>query len=155
MLESIKLDEQERQALLAALDDEYKSHTTYDQVIRDLGPVRPFINIVEAEARHIAALVTLFERYSLPVPPNPWSGKVARYTSLQQACEAGVAAEIANGEMYERLLTAARRPDILTVLRNLQEASQQRHLPAFQRCAQRPAAGGGGCGARRRRGGRG
>ena len=45
-------------------------------------------------------------------------------------------------EVYERLLGATQRPDILTVLRNLQEASQQRHLVAFQRCTQRSAGGG-------------
>ena len=148
------LSETEIRALNEALDDEYRSWTTYGQVLADFGEVSPFSNIREAEARHIEALCTLFARYGLPIPENPWSGKVARYTSLQEACEAGVAAEIANGEMYERLLGATRRPDILTVLRNLQEASQQRHLAAFQRCAQRPA-GSRGCGAGRHRGGRG
>lgn len=51
--------------------------------------------------------------------------------------------------IYDRLLTVTERPDILTVLRNLQEASQQRHLPAFQRCVQ---SGGCGQGARHRHG---
>jgi hypothetical protein len=138
-------------ALNEALDDEYRAWATYDQVIADFGEVPPFNNIREAEARHIEALCTLFARYGLPVPENPWPGQVARYASLQAACEAGVAAEIANGELYERLLGATQRSDILTVLRNLQEASQQRHLSAFQRCAQRSA--GGVRGAGRHRGG--
>lgn len=140
------LTEAEIHALNEALDDEYHAWATYDQVIADFGEARPFINIRDAEARHITALCTLFVRYGLPVPENPWPGKVQRYTSLHAACEAGVAAEIANGEMYERLLGATQRPDILTVLRNLQEASQQRHLAAFQRCTQRSAGGGGGAG---------
>ena len=138
------LTEIEIQVLNEALDDEYHAWATYDQVIADFGEVRPFSNIREAEARHINALCTLFARYGLAVPENPWPGKVARYASLQAACEAGVTAEIANGEMYERLLGASLRPDIVTVLRNLQEASQQRHLAAFQRCAQRSAGGGAG-----------
>jgi hypothetical protein len=138
------LTEAEIHVLNEALDDEYFAWATYDQVIADFGEMPPFSNIREAEARHIEALCTLFVRYGLPVPENPWPGKVARYASLQAACEAGVAAEIANGEMYERLLGATQRPDILIVLRNLQEASQQRHLAAFQRCAQRSAGGGGG-----------
>ncbi len=138
------LTEAEIHVLNEALDDEYFAWATYDQVIADFGEVPPFSNIREAEARHIEALCTLFARYGLPVPENPWPGKVARYASLQAACEAGVAAEIANGEMYERLLGATQRPDILIVLRNLQEASQQRHLAAFQRCAQRSAGDGGG-----------
>jgi hypothetical protein len=62
-----------------------------------------------------------------------------------------VAAEIANGEMYERLLGATQRTDILAVLRNLQQASQQRHLPAFQRCAQRGTGGRGAAHHRRER----
>jgi hypothetical protein len=137
------LTEAEIHALNEALNDEYHAWATYDQVIADFGEARPFSNIREAEARHIKALCTLFARYGLSVPENPWPGKVARYASLQAACEAGVAAEIANGEMYERLLGATRCPDILTVLRNLQDASQQRHLAAFQRCTQRSASGGG------------
>lgn len=147
------LSESEIRALNDALDDEYHAWTTYDQVIADFGAVAPFSNIRDAEARHIEALLTLYTFYGLPVPANPWPGKTPRYASLQAACEAGVAAEIANGEMYERLFAATERPDILVVFRNLQEASQQRHLPAFQRCAQ--GGGGGGPGRGRHRGGRG
>lgn len=147
------LSETEIRALHEALDDEYRSWATYDQVITDFGEVPPFSNIREAEARHIEALCTLFTRYGLPVPPNPWPGKVARYINLQAACEASVADEIANGEMYERLLGTTQRPDILTVLRNLQEASQQRHLAAFQRCAQHAGSPmGGGAGHHRQHG---
>ena len=143
------LTETEIRALIEALDDEYRAWATYDQVIADFGEVPPFYNIRAAEARHIEALCMLFGRYGLPVPENPWPGKVARYASPQAACEAGIAAEIANGEMYERLFKTTPRQDILMVLHNLQEASQQRHLPAFQRCAQ-----GLGSGAGRHRGGR-
>ena len=139
-------------ALHEALDDEYGAWATYDQVIADYGAVRPFVNIRDAEAQHIEALATLFARHGLELPANPWPGKVERYASVQAACEAGVAAEIANGVMYERLLAVVRQPDVATVLRRLQEASQQRHLAAFRRCAAgRPA----GCGAgHRHRGGR-
>lgn len=132
----------EVRVLTEALDDEYRSWATYDQVIADFGEVRPFINVREAEARHIQALLGLFERYGVAVPTNPWPGKTERYPSLRAACEAGVAAEIANGDMYTRLLGQTQREDILRVLRNLQEASQQRHLPAFQRCAHRGERGG-------------
>jgi hypothetical protein len=42
-------------ALHEALDDEYKAWSTYDQVIHDLGPERPFINIVEREFAGVTA----------------------------------------------------------------------------------------------------
>jgi hypothetical protein len=151
----IELSEKEICVLNEALDDEYRAWATYDQVIRDFGAARPFINIRDAEARHIEALHTLFARYGQAVPENAWPGKIARYGSVQEACEAGVAAEIANGALYERLLDATERPDLLRVFLNLQEASQLQHLPAFQRCAQDAASRENRHGTRRRiRGGR-
>lgn len=146
------LTDTEIRALNEALDDEYRSFATYDQVIADFGEAPPFSNIREAERRHIEALYALFARYGLPIPENPWLEKIERYASLQEACEAGVAAEIANAEIYERLLQATERPDMLTVFSNLRDASQQRHLPAFQRCAQGAVDGRCGGGARRHRG---
>jgi hypothetical protein len=58
----------EIQALHDALDDEYKAWATYNQVIADFGEVRPFINIRDAEGRHIEALQRLFVRYALVIP---------------------------------------------------------------------------------------
>lgn len=132
-----ELKQNEIDALLEALEDEYRAWATYDQVVHDFGEVRPFINIREAEARHIEALSALFSSYGLVLPENSWPGRVTRYESLQEACEAGIAAEIENGKMYERLLKSTKKQDILGVFRNLQEASQQRHLAAFKRCAGR------------------
>ena len=145
--------EAEVQLLREALDDEYMAFSTYDQVISDFGEVPPFINIRDAEGRHIEALCGLFREYGLSIPENTWPGRVKRYPTLRAACEAAVAAEVANGEMYERLLAKTPRPDILGVLRNLQAASQRRHLPAFERCVSQTA-NAGGCGGRGRRRGR-
>lgn len=147
------LTKNEIHALSEALDDEYGAWATYDQVIADFGAAPPFSNIRDAEARHIEALHSLYRLYGLPIPANPWLGKTPRYANLQEACEAGVAAEIANGGLYDRLLAATDHPDIVAVFRNLQEASQKRHLPAFERCAQRGS--GGGLSGQRHRGGRG
>ena len=129
------LSEAEISALNAALDDEYDSWATYDRVILDFGESPPFSHIREAEARHIDALRMLFARCRLPVPENPWPGRVPRFASLTEACAAGVAAEVANVALYDRLLAATQRPDILTVFHNLRAASQERHLRAFERCA--------------------
>jgi len=135
------LSEQEVGGLLEALDDEYKAWATYDQVIADLGPVRPFISIRESEGRHIAALQGLCRRYDVPVPENHWIGKVQHYVNIHSACEAAIAAEIGNGALYERLFKSTQRTDILGVFRRLRDASEQRHMPAFQRCASRPGRG--------------
>ena len=146
------LTQAEIAALHEALDDEYKAWTTYDQVIHDLGPQRPFINIIESEARHIEALRTLFERYEVAVPGNPWPDRVPRFASAREACQAGVDAEIENAALYERLMRSTEREDILAVFENLRRASQENHLPAFRRGASRGGGGRGpgrGCGSRR------
>lgn len=101
----MELSGDEIEVLSEALDDEYKAHATYAQVMKDFAEVRPFSNIREAESRHIDALLMLYRK-------------------------------IENGERYNRLLPKTRRPDLLAVLENLQAASQQRHLPASQRCAE-------------------
>ena len=99
--------------------------------------VRPFSNIRDAEARHIAALLSLCEQHGVAPPSNPWPGRVEQYPNLREACTAAVEAEIANAALYERLLASTDRSDILTVFRNLRDASQERHLPAFRRCVER------------------
>ncbi|MDD4965622.1 ferritin-like domain-containing protein [Halothiobacillus sp.] len=137
MTDTQLLTQAERQGLADALDDEHKSHETYAQVIHDFGEVRPFINIVEAEARHIEALLALFDRYGAAPPENRWAGKAPRYDSVHAACLASVQGEIENVELYDRLLQSTQRADILNVYQSLRAASQDRHLPAFQRCAER------------------
>jgi hypothetical protein len=133
----VQLSTKEIAALHEALDDEYKAWATYDQVIDDFGPIRPFINIRDAESRHIDALLQIFNDYDLTAPSNNWVGRVPRYEDVQAACAAGVEAEIENGELYGRIIQSTAQPDILVVYSNLRDASQERHLPAFQRCVER------------------
>ncbi|MGI0480392.1 ferritin-like domain-containing protein [Geminocystis sp. CENA526] len=127
-------------ALNEAIQDEYKACETYQVVMEKFGYVRPFSNIIESEKRHIQALIRLFRKYQIPIPINTWGGKISAPKSLQEACEEGVKAEIENGEMYDRLLNLTREySDVQRVFLNLQRASQQSHLPAFMRGAQKNA----------------
>jgi hypothetical protein len=142
MITIATLDDGERRALEAALDDEYKSHATYAQVIRDFGPIRPFINIVDAEARHVAALLAIFDNHGLAAPSDRWTNSVPRFASVHAACVASIQGEIENIALYDRVLASTRRPDLLTVYEALRAASQERHLPAFRRCAERGPRGG-------------
>ncbi len=129
------LSESEAEALLMALDDEYKAWSVYDQVIADFGAVRPFTSIRKAEEAHIAALVTLFERYDLDVPANEWPGNVPTFDTVAEACAGGVQAEIDNAALYDQLFDMVDNTDIVRVFTALQRASETKHLPAFERCA--------------------
>lgn len=147
MLETVK------HVLVEAINDEYKARAIYRHVTDKFGEIRPFVNIVEAEGRHIRALLPLFEKYGIEVPEDDWASRTQAPGAILEACQMGVAAEIENGEMYERLLSLSLDyPDIHHVLTQLQRASVENHLPAFQRCVEKGGSGGQGRG-RQRRGG--
>ncbi len=125
----------EVQGLLKALNDEYHAWAVYDEVISDFGSVRPFTNVKSSETSHISALITLFKRYSLAVPTNPWLNTTLNLATVQQACALGVDAEIANVALYDNLFATTTRSDILSVYQSLRDASQNQHLTSFTRCA--------------------
>jgi hypothetical protein len=146
------LSAQTVEALLEALEDEYRARATYRKVIEAFGPAQPFVNIAEAEDRHVRSLVALLERHGVAAPPDDWPDRVTAPESVEAACAAGVEAEIENDAMYRRLLAVVTEPDARSVMENLRAASQDRHLPAFRRCLARQGDAGGR--RRRRRGGR-
>jgi hypothetical protein len=130
------LDPQEEQALLMAIDDEYKALATYLGVMEHFGQVYPFVRIANAEEQHIAALERLFARYGLAIPENAWIGSTPVFDSIADACAAGVEAEIENAALYDRLFSTVDSPDIVRVFTNLRNASELKHLPAFSSCAE-------------------
>ncbi len=130
------LDVQTRQALLAALDDEWKAYAFYAAVIDKFGQVRPFSKIILAERAHAAALLALCEKYNVAVPENRWeSAEFEVPDQLCDACELGAEAERENVAIYDEFLTFVREPDIRRVMTQLRSASLNNHLPAFERCA--------------------
>lgn len=131
------------EALRAALDDEYKARASYRAVLDAHGEVRPFVNIVESEERHIQALRRLCERHHVEIPADPWPLRVTAPASLEAACEAAIEAERENVVLYERLLKAAAgRPDVEETFHRLLSASQENHRPAFERALARERRGG-------------
>lgn len=119
-----------------ALLDEYKARATYKAIISKFGQVRPFINIVQAEDKHIALLLGLYNTYNLTQPAVP-TISTPDFPSITDACTAGVQVEIDNAQLYkeELLPQVAEFSDVATVFTQLMNASQQNHLPAFERCA--------------------
>ena len=128
-------------ALREALEDEYRARATYRQVIGKFGPVRPFVNIVEAEGRHAEALLAQFRRLGIAPEPDTWPGRVTAPATLAEACASAVQAEIENAAMYDRLLAQTTDPEVRAIMLRLREASQEHHLPAFRRCLAREGGG--------------
>jgi len=134
--------------LLEALDDERKAEATYGAVIEKSGKVRPFINIIEAERRHSAAIERQMTRLGFAIPANQWHGRAGAPATLAEACSMAIEAEIDNIALYDRLLPGIADDTVRQVLQNLQDASRDNHLPAFRRCLERENGGGGSGGAR-------
>jgi hypothetical protein len=124
------------EALNLAIEDEYKAMTTYEAIIAEFGSTRPFIMIVRAEESHISSLKVVFDKYGVEILENDWIGKITVPETLQEACAIGVTVEIENAKLYkeELLPLVAEYPDIEGVFTNLMNASEQKHLPAFQKC---------------------
>ena len=134
--------------LLTALDDEYKAEATYAAVLEKFGSdVRPFVNIIRAEQRHSDMAKAELDRLGAQYPrDNPYLGTIAAPDTLLVACETGIVAEQENIALYDRLLPTVADAQVHDVLSKLQWASQDRHLPAFQRCVDRGGTMGGGWG---------
>lgn len=124
-------------ALAITLDDEYRARATYRAVLDKFGSVPPFINIIEAEERHIMALLALHSAYGVIPPVDRWINQVAIPDTLAACCQAGIDAEISNYALYDNFLTWVQPPDIRQVFINLRDASEFNHLPAFQHCLER------------------
>ena len=115
---------------------EYAAYATYKAVIDKYGLVQPFVRILNAETRHIAALQTQMQKYGMTVPANPWTN-VEVPASLTDAALLGIEIEEDNAAMYEELLTdVASYPNLVQVFSNLQSASTDNHLPAFEAAAE-------------------
>ena len=128
------LDATEVTALNAAIREEYGALNTYQAAIAQFGNIYPFSQIARAEQQHVNVLVRLFTRYGLEVPANPGLASTPTWGVVADACQTGVAAEIADAALYDELKPKVDNADILRVFANLQAASLNNHLPAFEAC---------------------
>lgn len=120
------------QMLSYALQDEYLAQARYNNILSTFGNIRTFIQIREAEMRHISALLPLFERYQVPLPLDISQSFVTTPGNLKAAYAEGVQGEIDNISMYERFLSLNIPNDVKIVFTQLRNASLN-HLAAFER----------------------
>jgi hypothetical protein len=134
VLSKESLDEKTQQAMIDSINDEYHARAFYNAVIEKFGEVKPFTNIVKSENNHVNLWVNIFGRYNLPIPSDSFANNIKAPETLEEACKMAVEAEIANVKMYDNFLTFVEQPDLKIAFSRLREISQERHLPAFQRC---------------------
>ena len=131
-----KLNDNIKKSLDKAIQDEYKARSTYEAVIKKFGSVRPFSMIIRAEEQHINSLKAIYDKYGVDIPEEK-KQQIVLPETLKEVCSIGVKAEIDNVKLYkeELLQNVSTHEDIVFVFTNLMNASQDKHLPAFERCA--------------------
>jgi len=129
-----ELDEQTIGYLQAAITDERKALATYTSFMEKFGRVRPFVNIARAEEHHISMIKALYDKYGLEIPEDTSVVKAAPDT-IQEACQLGSGAELANDAMYQDMIANIEQQDIKEVFNALADASRLMHLPAFVNCS--------------------
>jgi len=121
--------------LIYAIQDEYAARAEYDYIVNNFDITKPFSNIIKSEETHISLLVPLFEAYGLMLPEDTSSDHLIPITSVQEAFDTGVTAEILNISMYNIFLEQDDLPqDVIDVFTKLRDASEN-HLQAFEKNA--------------------
>ncbi|MBV1708653.1 MAG: hypothetical protein KMY54_02235 [Erysipelothrix sp.] len=116
--------------LVYAMQDEVSAKAEYEALIEEFGAVRPITNILRAELRHIDALTPLLEAYGVDI--GDFVPTTAVPSSLDEAYQIGVDAEVKNIALYQSYLASELPEDVAAVFNRLATASTH-HLDAFQR----------------------
>jgi hypothetical protein len=133
--QSVELPEAVIAAMQAGLLDEYTAYAIYSSIIEQFGEIAPFVNIQLAESRHIWVWERMFDLYSLELPESPVVD-IPIFDTVRDACAYALELEIANGDLYQELLTSvADYRNLTQLLSSLQSASLNHHLPALETCA--------------------
>jgi hypothetical protein len=119
-----------------AAEDEYIARGEYEAIMKKFGTMRPYENIMAAEEQHLAWLKAEYQTRGMAFPADGSASNVVVPSTLKQAAQAGVDAEIANIRMYESFLAHSElaKPEnasAKTLFEQLKRASEN-HLRAFR-----------------------
>lgn len=120
---------------LMSVEGEYAAAASYQAVIDTYGNVEPYTTILEAELRHVNALVNQLQRMGVAVPANPYLGKLVAPASLTDAALAWAEGEVHNVAMYDSLISQSSDSRLSRVLGNLRRVSLEVHLPLFEKAS--------------------
>ncbi len=127
------LSETEAAGLIAAIEEEYTARALYESIMNTFGEVAPFAEIAASESVHASTLIRQAEKYGLDVPAYDLSSyDFPTFSTIDEAYQAGIDAEIADAALYDELLVDVTHSDLVRVYTNLQNASLTNHLVSFQ-----------------------
>ena len=115
----VATDQPIREALISAIDDERQAQAYYAAVLAKFGQVRPYTQLVKAEARHEEILVRYCEQNGIEVPANQWATPtVPLPATLEEVRQQSLTREVKNVEMYNEFLKTIKTPALVTIFEN-------------------------------------
>ncbi|MEI5908702.1 hypothetical protein WAK64_16765 [Bacillus spongiae] len=118
-----------------AIQDEYLAQARYDAIHKKFGQVIPFVQIKKVEQQHIHALLHLSDLYNISPPENNAADFTPPPTTLRQAFQASVQAEIDNINMYEKFISDEGLPQELRNTMNDIAKASRIHISTLKRGA--------------------
>ena len=127
------LSEAEAEGLVRAIEEEYTALALYESVMATFGEVAPFAEIAASEQVHANTLIRQAEKYGISVPAyDPSIYNFPTFSTLDEAYQAGIDAEIVDAALYDELMADVTNSDLIRVYSNLHNASLNNHLVSFQ-----------------------
>jgi len=119
-----------------AVEDEYLARGEYVAIMKKFGVMKPYDNIKAAEEQHLGWLTAEYKTRGLAFPEDGSSPYIVLPSSLKEAAQAGVDAEISNIAMYKSFLSRpemakAENASVKELFNRLMSASEN-HLKAFR-----------------------
>lgn len=119
-----------------AIQDEFAAKHEYEIIIDEFGEISPFVSILSAEISHIESLTEVFNSNGFVVPSDESDSRVLTPTSLNEALETGIQAEVNNIAMYDAFLKLELPDDVKASFEMLKTGSES-HLESFVLSLQR------------------
>lgn len=123
-------DYTEGEMLNLAIQDEFAAKAEYELIISIYGDVSPFTSILNAELSHIESLISVYNSNGYVIPNDESESRVVSPTSLIEAIETGIQAEVNNIAMYDAFLKLELADDIRASFEMLKAGSES-HLESF------------------------
>jgi hypothetical protein len=132
-----KLSKDARLALIQAADEQYKLQIIYGQVIEKYGRINPFITILRSKEQFMLVIISLFDKYGLDVPKNPYvNEEFVIGESIRKSCLFLEETEKKSQKLFEEdLLTLAEDYDDITIVfRSVVNTSRNSHITHLNGC---------------------
>ena len=133
-----EVSDAELSALHEALDNEYHALALYREAAIDFGKQQPFGALAAAEEDHVVMLLSIHERYDLPIIDDLWTGTIKPYSSVLAACQDAQQLEQDSLTSYGELLSEVDNQDITAVFKGIQRAALDAFIPALASCGATP-----------------